>query len=332
MKTDRRDFFKKTSVAGLGLVSAGLGCSRQSESRDPFPQTHRQRFNMAGYSAPQLDLVRIGVIGIGERGRGTVMQLGSIEGVEIRALCDLEPERVKRGAELILDLGHKPDLYSGGEEEWKKVCDRSDIDVIAIVTPWHLHTIQAAYAMEHDKHVYTQLTAANTIDECWQLVETSERTRKHCTQTSASCHSGIHAVNLNMVRQGFFGLLIHAEGNYIHQLNNKEYFWNPDKGKFHRQWRLNQNIGRQGNLYAGHGFTPIVQMMHINYGDKIDYISSFQSNDFSMNETAKIMSDEDDFWKPWLNRDYRGNMNYGNLEDPTVYERVQFIKYFSKMH
>ena len=156
---------------------------------------------MHGYAAPKLDVVRVAVIGIGNRGSGTVSRLASIEGVEIKALCDLEHARVSKAIESIRHLGHLPDAYSGHEDEWKKVCERKDIDLIAIVTPWHLHTPMCLHSMEHDKHAYTELPAATTIDECWQLVETSEKTQKHCVQMSSNCHTDIRAVLLNMVRQ-----------------------------------------------------------------------------------------------------------------------------------
>jgi hypothetical protein len=261
---------------------------------------------MSGYSAPRIDNVRIGVVGLGNRGTGTVRRLAGIEGVEIKALCDLEPDRVKRSAELIINFGHKPDFYSGHEDEWKKMCERPDIDLIAIVTPWHLHTPMMVYAMENDKHAYTELPAATTIEECWQLVETSERTRKHCVQMSGNCHSGIGAVNLNMIRQGFFGELIHAEGCYIHDLLLD---YNFTKHMYHNMWRLNANIDRSGNLYPQHGLVPIIEMMDINYGDRMEYLTSVSSNDFMMGKTAERLADEDDFWKPYAGRDYRGNMN-----------------------
>jgi hypothetical protein len=303
MKTTRRDFIKTTGFTGAGLVGAGLiGCSGQSGNSDPFPYSPAQTFNMSGYAAPKIDVVRIGIIGLGNRGTGTVRRLASIEGVEIKALCDLEPDRVKRSADLIRHMDHNPDLYSGGENEWKKVCERPDIDLIAVVTPWDMHTPMLVYAMENDKHAYTELPAATTIDECWQLVETSERTRKHCVQMSGSAGAG----TLQMIREGFFGDLIHAEGCYIHDLLLD---YNFTKTMYHNMWRLNANIGRSGNLYPQHGLVPIIQMMDINYGDKMDYLTSVSSNDFMMGETAKRLAAEDEFWQPWVGRDYRGNMN-----------------------
>jgi hypothetical protein len=307
MKSNRRDFLKKTGLLGLGMTGAhAIASARTGINQEPFPQTHRQTFNMSGFAAPRLDTVRIGVIGLGNRGTGTVRRFSSIEGVEITALCDIEPDRVKKSVDMIRDLGHRPDEYSGHEDEWKKMSERPDIDLIAIATPWDLHTEQCVFAMEHDKHAYTELPAATTIDECWELVETSERTRKHCVQMSSNCHGGIHAVILNMVREGFFGDIIHAEGAYIHDLLLG---YNFTKHMYHDMWRLEENIGRDGNLYPQHGFVPIIQMLDINYGDKMEYLSSVSSNDFNMGEAAEKLAEEDDFWKKYTGRNYRGNLN-----------------------
>lgn len=339
MANSRRNFIKKTGMTGAGLLGAGImaGNSR-TDSEEPFPQTHRQTFNMSGYAAPPLDVVRIGVIGLGDRGTGTVRGFSSIEGVEIKALCDLEPERVEKSLENIRHLGHTPDLYSGHEDEWKKVCERPDIDLIIVVTPWHLHTLMCVFAMEHDKHVCTELPAATTIDECWQLVETSERTKKHCVQMSVNCQSGLAAVNLNMARQGFFGDIIHGEGAYIHQLINEIYFFHS-AGKFHNMWRLKENIGKHGNLYPQHGLVPLIQMMDVNCGDKMDYLTSVSSNDFSLGEAVKRFAEKDDIWKQFAGKEFRGNMNITiirtvkgrtivmqhDISSPRPYSRIHLI-------
>ncbi len=310
-KDNRRDFLKKSGLLSLGIAGAGIsGCAgqqkKQGEEDQPFQQAHNQVFNMHGYAAPKLDVVRVAVIGLGNRGSGTVRRLAPIEGVEIKALCDLEPERVTKAIESIKDFGHKPDSYSGNENDWKKICERQDIDLIAIVTPWHLHTPMCLYAMENDKHAYTELPAATTVDECWQLVETSERTRKHCVQMSSNCHGGIQAVVLNMVRKGFFGDIIHAEGAYIHDLLMRYIF---SKTMYHNLWRLKENTGKDGNLYPQHGLVPIIQMLDINYGDKMDYMASVSSDDFIMGKTVKELAAEDDFWAPFVDKKFRGNIN-----------------------
>ena len=309
MKDNRRDFLKKTGLTGIGLFGGlfGTACSRESrEENGPYRLTHSQQFNMHGYAAPALETVRVGVTGLGNRGSGTVQRFASIEGVEIRALNDLEPDRVERAAASIAHHAVTPDHYHRDENDWKRMCERDDIDLIAIATPWHLHVPQAVYAMENGKHVYVELPAANTVEECWQLVETSERTRKHCIQMSASCHYGISAVVLNMVRDGLFGEIIHGEGGYIHDLLHTHIF-TPDT--YHDLWRLKENIDRDGNLYPQHGLVPVMQMMDINYGDQMDHMVAMSTNDFMMNEKAKEMAAGDGMWEQFVDRNYRGNLN-----------------------
>src|SRR5690606_9200794 len=186
---NRREFLKIAGLAGAGMV-VGQG---QAQPADPFPYVHKQQFNMHGYAAPKLDRVRMGFIGVGSRGSGTVRRMANIEGVEIKAVCDLIPGNVKKVIEDIKGA-HNPDGYSGSEDIWKEVCDRDDIDLIYIATPWDLHAPISIRSMERDKHVYTELPLATTVEECWQVVETSERTRKHCFMGSGSCHDGMSAV------------------------------------------------------------------------------------------------------------------------------------------
>jgi predicted dehydrogenase len=114
---------------------------------------------MHGYAAPKLNTVRIGFIGIGGRGSGNVARYASIEGVEVKALCDPVASRVDSSLSFLKKElpRHKPDSYTNGPDDWRKVCDRSDIDMVVIATPWHLHSPIAVYAMEQGKHVYVDL-------------------------------------------------------------------------------------------------------------------------------------------------------------------------------
>lgn len=299
-KSDRRDFLKKSGMAGLGLAGAAFA---GSGGEAPFRYEHRQRFNMHGYAAPPLERVRIGILGVGSRGTGAIRRLRRIEGVEIRALCDIREEQVHSAIESLRDSEHRPDGYYGGEEEWKRVCERDDIDLIYICTPWGLHTPQAVYAMEREKHVATEIPAAQRIDECWQLVETSERTRKHCMMLENVCYDFFELVTLKMAREGFFGEIVHGEGAYIHarleRLFNKEM----------TMWRLHENIDRNGNLYPPHGLGPIAEVMNLNFGDRMDSLVSVSSNDFMLGPMAEKMASDDTFWEPYVGRSYRGNMN-----------------------
>ena len=308
MKNDRRNFLKLAGLAGAGMMV------NTAESKNPnrFERTQVQKFNMHGYAAPKLGTVRIGLIGIGLRGSGTVQRMANIQGVEIKALCDVIPEKVAASIQSIKSLGHKPDAYSGTEDAWKKVCDRNDIDLIYIATPWDLHAPIAIYAMKHDKHVYTELPVATTIDECWEVVETSEETRKHCFMGCGSCHDGMSATVLNLTRQGFFGDLIHGEGHYIHdRVSENDQRWVRDKHNEYgyRAWRLKENIDRNGNLYPQHGLGPLAQMMDLNYGDQMDYMVSISGNDFTMSPKMKELASKDDYFEPYVGINFRGNMN-----------------------
>ncbi|QHT71107.1 Gfo/Idh/MocA family oxidoreductase [Rhodocytophaga rosea] len=311
MKNNRRDFLK---VTGLVTASMMAGCASKSDTANANDQnknqaqdtksTYKQQFNMSGYAAPALETVRIGFIGLGNRGPGAVERMSHIEGVDIKALCDLRPERVTNAQKILEKTAHKPTTYSGNENEWKKLCESKDIDLVYIATPWALHTPMAVYAMEQGKHVATEVPAAKTLEECWQLVEVSERTKKHCMMLENCCYDFFELLTLNMVRQGFFGEVIHGEGAYIHDLLEPNF----KKESYYDMWRLKENF-RNGNLYPTHGLGPICQIMDINRGDKMDYLVAVSSNDFSMGPLAKKLAQTDEFYKSYANKTYRGNMN-----------------------
>lgn len=309
MKNDRRNFLKLSGLLGLGAASfASLkghaGETNAGSNDSTFPRNNAGRFNMCGYAAPKLDTVRIGFIGLGNRGPGAVTRMNKIEGVDIKGLSDLREERVKYANGLLAEGKHRPVFYSGGENEWKKLCERPDVDLIYIATPWHLHVPMAVYAMKQGKHVCVEVPAAKTIEECWQLVETSEATRKHCVILENCCYDFFELLTLNMARQGFFGETVHAEGAYIHDLLDQNF----SKTSYQGMWRLKENL-RNGNLYPTHGLGPVAQVLNINRGDKMDYLVSMSSNDFSMGAKAKELASQDDFYQPYAAKTFRGNMN-----------------------
>lgn len=329
MKSDRRKFLK---LSGLGLAGAGLlngtGVSGQGA------QGHRQVFNMSGYAAPKMDKVRIGFVGLGNRGPDAVQRMIHIEGVEVKALCDIRPERVKYVQTFLNGSSHSPKVFSGGTDDWKKMCELPDIDLIYIATPWSLHAPMAAYAMEHGKHACVEVPAAKTLDECWQLVETSERTRKHCMILENCCYDFFELLVLNLVRQGLMGEIVHGEGAYIHDLLEGNF----SKDKYYDQWRLKENF-RNGNLYPTHGLGPVAQVMDLNRGDKMDYLVSLSGNDFVMAAEAGKRASTDPFYQPYVGKKFRGNMNttiirtengrtimlQHDVTSPNVYSRIYKI-------
>lgn len=312
MNNDRRKFLKNVAIggsaiaAGLPAMAGIIPTSDQEMEKSIQWQTKGQRFNMSGYAAPRMDKVRIGVIGLGQRGSEAVSRLSYIDGVEITALCDKYPDRVSSAQKTLSDMKRPKAKEYSGEEGWKALCESNDVDLVYTPTPWHLHTPIAVYAMKHGKHAATEVPAAKTLDECWELVETSEKTKQHCMMLENCCYDFFELLTLNLVRQGLLGEIVHAEGAYLHDLS-KDYLFN--KNAYADMWRLKENIGRNGNLYPTHGLGPVAQCMNINRGDKFERLVSMSSIDFSLGKLADEMAAKDDFFKPYTGQSYRGNMN-----------------------
>lgn len=302
--SNRREFLTNITFAiGTGTIVSGCNESAQSIGGMRIAQSG---FNMCGYRAPKIPTVRVGFVGLGMRGPGAVERMTHIEGVEIAAICDKRKSCTDKVQQMLSASGfRKQAVYTGSEDAWKEMCRREDLDLIYIATPWELHAPMAVYAMEHGKHAATEVPATTTMEECWQLVETSERTRKHCIILENCCYDFFEMLTLNMVRQGLFGDLIHGEGAYIHNLVDLKF----DKKGYADMWRLKHNAARNGNLYPTHGLGPVCQCMNINRGDRMDYLACMATDDFSMNTEAKERAAEDCFYAPYVDKPYRGNMN-----------------------
>lgn len=338
MSSNRRNFLKQ-SLIGSGIIATGFAGNasviQKFSEKSTSEKTSAQTFNMSGYAAPKLDKVRIGFVGMGSRGPGAVDRMSHIEGVEIAALCDQYEDRVEKIQQKLEKAGiPRAKTYTGSKEAWKAMCENPDIDLIYITTPWEWHTPMAVYAMENGKHAASEVPAAKTIDECWQLVETSEKTRKHCMMLENTCYDFFELLTLNMARAGFFGEIIHTEGAYIHTLLDSNF----DKNGYAEMWRLKENY-RNGNLYPTHGLGPVSQVMNINRGDQMEYLTAMSSNDFLMSATAKELAAKDSFFTEFADKKYRGNMNTTTIRtykgrtimlqhdvtSPRVYSRIHLI-------
>ena len=220
--------------------------------------------DMVAFAAPALDTVRVGFIGLGMRGPGAVQRFTHIPGTRIVALCDLRPECVEKCQNILAKAGLDPVAeYSGDEDAWKQLCDRDDIDLVYIATDWKHHAAMALYAMEHGKHVAIEVPAAMNLEEIWALIETSERTRKHCMQLENCVYDFFEINTLNMAQQGLFGEILHVEGSYIHNL---EEFWPA----YWNNWRMDYNRENRGDIYATHGMGPACQLLDIHRGDRME--------------------------------------------------------------
>ena len=283
----------------------GIEQANTLQVNETYAASHRQRFNMAGYAAPKLGTVRVGIIGLGNRGPGHLRNLIKIEGVEIKALCDKNPVNVEGALKHVENTDHAPELYTDGGDEWKKLCERGDIDLVFVTTPYYLHAPMSIYAMQQGKHVASEVPAAGTMEECWQLVQTAEEARRHLMMLENYSYMPFHLLTINMARKGFFGDVVHGEGAY----NTSKMGNNFGKDFYSDMWWLRQYASRRGNIYPTHGLGPICQTMGINRGDRLDYLVSVEGNDFMMAKKARELAESDPHFEEFVGLEYRGNMN-----------------------
>ncbi len=254
------------------LLSCLIGCNTSTQTKEgkvyapievETPERPAGQQDVVGLTVPKMETVRVGFIGLGMRGISAVERWTHIPGVQINALCDLRPELVER-AQKTLSNANLPEAaaYSDTEDAWKKLCERDDIDIVYIVTDWKHHAEMGVYAMEHGKHVAIEVPAAMTLDEIWALINTAEKTRKHCIQLENCVYDFFELTTLNMAQQGLFGEILHVEGAYIHNLEEFwPYYWS--------NWRLNYNNEFRGDIYATHGMGPACQLLDIHRGDRM---------------------------------------------------------------
>jgi hypothetical protein len=262
---NRRDFLKLGALAGLGaaLGSASMsGCTAAGRRLRPTPAEP--------FAAPPMERVRIGFVGVGGMGTNHVSQLLKIEGVEIKAVCDIREAHAQHASKIIQDAGQPaPTLYTRGERDFERLCAEEDLDLVYTATPWKWHVPVCVSVMTNGKHAATEVPAAYTIDGCWELVETAEKTEKHCVMMENCCYDRAEMMCLNLVRQGLLGEVLHAEGGYLHDLRGVKF----SKGG-EGLWRRDHSTKRNGNLYPTHGLGPVAQCMNINRGDRFDYLVS----------------------------------------------------------
>ena len=269
---DRRHFLKLGGLAGMGVAAAASAAARAGEKKHglgPAPE----RF----FSAPPIEKVRIGFVGVGGMGSAHVrnlLKIAKLEGwCEIAALCDIDEGNLNRNLAAVEKAGFpRPKAYGRSERDFERMCETEDLDLVYTATPWRWHVPVCVSAMKNGKHAATEVPAAVTMEECWQLVETAEREKKHCLMMENCCYGRSEMMVLNMVRHGLFGELIHGECGYLHDLRGVK-FGKRGEGL----WRRFHSMKRDGNLYPTHGLGPVAQYMDINRGDRFDYLVSMSS-------------------------------------------------------
>lgn len=256
---DRREFLSR-SAALAGALAFGQAASAQ----DARP-------------------VRVGIIGVGGRGMGHVRDLLAVPGVQLKAVCDITASRVEMAQNFAQKAGQaRPEGYSRGELDYKRLCAQPDLDAIYVATPWEWHVRMCVEAMKNGKHAMTEVPAATTLEECWELVETSESTGKHCVMLENCNYDRVELMALNMVRKNLLGDIVHAECGYLHDLRGIKF---SDRGE--GLWRLNHALKRNADLYPTHGLGPVAQTLNVNRGNQFDYLVSVASKSEGLREYAR---------------------------------------------
>ena len=270
---NRREFLKIGAAAGVGAALGGLHA--------PFPAQGSAAGTMIEFAAAPINPVRVAFVGVGGQGTSHVWNFLRIEGVQVKAVCDIVEEKVAQAQQMVVEAGQpKPTGYSRGPYDFKRLCETEDVDLVVNATPWEWHVPVCVSAMTNGKHTAVEVPANVTLDECWQLVETSEKTRRHCCMLENCCYDRPEMLCLNLAKKGLLGEVIHAEAGYLHDLRGVK-FSVPPEGE--ALWRPQHSVRRNGNLYPTHGLGPVSQCMDINRGDRYTHLVSMSTKSLGLN-------------------------------------------------
>lgn len=285
---DRKSFLKSVVgitggafIPGKDSIDFNLISSWLREVEQPVSGS------MYDFNVSPIPKVRVAIVGMGNRGKVLLQMLEWLvkkDHCEIVALCDLEEDNATyKNDEVELWQSYRPRSYHGSPEDWMRLLDIEELDLAIICTPWELHTPMAVYAMENDIHVACEVPIAYTLRDCWQLIKTAESTRRHCIMLENCCYNEEELFVLNMIQEGVFGEVTHAEGAYLHDLRAHMLSDTYYQG----QWRLHHHVNRDGNLYTTHGLGPIALYLGLGYGDTISHLTSMSSREYNLSHTAK---------------------------------------------
>ena len=284
------------------MVSCG-GYKTVKPIKTPVPPRPAGQENALLLRRPPLDTVRVAFVGLGQHGRHAVKHWANIPGTKIVALCDMRDKYMASLQEDLAKAGRpRAEEFIGDPDAWKTLCERDDINLIYIATGWTDHAPMAKYVLEHGKNAAVELPSAMTLDECWDLVNTVERTRMHCFMLENCCYDFFESTALNMAQQGVFGEVIHAEGSYFHYLSPEHYT------TYYKNWRLEYNKDFAGDIYPTHGFGPICDVLNIHRGDRLKTLVAMDTKSWRGPEYWKYATGEDISEEEFKNGDVTSSM------------------------
>lgn len=236
------------------------------------PNTSTAVPDVLALACERISCVRIAFIGLGKRGKESIHHFMHMQGVVIQVVCDLNEENLHFARTLMARHGKALPHEYRQADAWREVCRRDDIDLVYVCTNREHHVEIALYAMAQGKHVALEVPAANTLAECWALVDAAEATRRHCMMLENCCYDWFELSVLHMIRQGLLGEVFHVEGSYVHDLRHLDF---GQRLSYHRLWKM------EGNPYPTHGLGPICQALGIHRGDRMAWLTSVSGGQFN---------------------------------------------------
>jgi predicted dehydrogenase len=256
---------------------------------------------MVGVPFEPHDVVRVGMIGLGMRGGGMVQRFLNTPGVQITALSDINPNKVATAAQQVRDAGQPDPAVYFGETDFENLAARDDVDFIYSATPWELHHPIGMSGMKNGKHVGVELPLGTDLQELWDLVITSEKTRRHCFIFHNRSYGHEQLRMLRLVDDGRMGDLLYGSGGYIHDLRSLNFSNEHEPEGWRRRWHTRMNT----NHYPVHGLAPIANAMHINRGDRLDRLVSVTTPEagYSLYREANMPPDHPSWQEEYISGD-----------------------------
>ena len=265
-KQSRRQFVQNTSLSAIAI---GLS-----------PSLIKAQGNAVK------DKVRIGIIGTGFRGQSHLEMLVQRTDTVIVSFADPDPRMLADAQKILKDAGRPAAIeYNKGNENYKQLLQRADIDAVIIATPWEWHIPQAIEAIKNGIIPGVEVCGAVKLTDCWDIVNASEKYKVPVMCLENVCYRRDVMAVYNMVKKGLFGELLHLQGGYEHDLRGVK-FNSPnsadsnsgvefgEKGFSEAHWRTNHSLYRNGELYPTHGLGPVAMMTDINRGNRLTRLSS----------------------------------------------------------
>ena len=284
MENTRRNFIKHVTAAGLGAT--GLAMTEHVSAAVSNANEALQKKKTVGKDDGKL---KFGFIGTGSRCQEHINNVLAIGDTKIVAICDIQQGPLERTLKHIAKFNvAEPKVYTGSEREFEKMLNNEEFDCVIIASPWEWHVPMSVAAMKAGvPYVGVEVSAANTVDECWDLVNVSEATGSNLNIMENVCYRRDVMAALNMTRLGLFGEMMHGTCGYQHDLRDVKFndgtsYSYKEGGELRMgptayaeaQWRTQHSVTRNGDVYPTHGIGPIANCMDINHGNRFLSLSS----------------------------------------------------------